>query len=206
MNDLEMRAGLFQATGKAQSRWPQVGAAVCAIVVAAALFGGYQYLRMKHLQRTRTAQTTDQVSKVPPVAEAQIFEDEARLKGAEALLGGTVRNISRAALEGLTLEMELKKRSAQETELRQIMIEPENLQPGEAGHYKLSLPSSLWSGARIVKLTSRKRGADIAFKSEPGERRPAERLSSAPKVIVVPRPKPTGEEFINTPDNPTRIP
>jgi hypothetical protein len=40
-----------------------------------------------------------------------------------------------------------------------------------------------------------------------GARREPERLPQGkPKIVVVPRPRPKGEEFINTPDNPTRIP
>jgi hypothetical protein len=59
----------------------------------------------------------------------------------------------------------------------------------------------------VSKLNSGGRAEAVAFKSAVGARRPAERLpQGSPKVVVVPRPKPKGEEFINTPDNPTRIP
>jgi hypothetical protein len=103
--------------------------------------------------------------------------------------------------------MELKRRTGQNTERRQISVEPSNLEPGAEGRYTLSLRSSEWSGARVSSLNSARRAETIAFKSALGARRPPERLpQGSPKVVVAPRPRPQGEEFINTPDNPTRIP
>jgi hypothetical protein len=104
--------------------------------------------------------------------------------------------------------MELKRRgNAQDTERRKLNVEPSDLAPGEEGRYTLSLPSSEWSGARVLNLNSGRRTEAIAFKSALGARRPPERLpQGSPKVVVVPRPKPKGEEFLNTPDDPIRIP
>ncbi|HEY1404421.1 MAG TPA: hypothetical protein VGB05_09865 [Pyrinomonadaceae bacterium] len=199
---------LFEGGDQTPSKWVKFGAIACALVVAAALLVGYRVLRERQLARVRAAQQTDQVSKVAAPPEAQILEDEARLKGSQAVITGTIRNISDKRLEALSLEMELKRRgSAQAVERRKINVEPANLGPGEEGRYSLSLPSSEWSGARVLNLNSEGRAEAVAFKSAVGARRPAERLPQGnPKVVVVPRPKPKGEEFINTPDDPIRIP
>ncbi|HEV2799253.1 MAG TPA: hypothetical protein VGW12_02085 [Pyrinomonadaceae bacterium] len=201
---------LFEEGEPSTSKWIKFGAVACALCVTVALFLGYRAFRARQLARVRSAQQAEQVAKVAAPPEAQIFEDEARLKGSQALITGTVRNISDKRLEALSLEMELKRRSnAQTAERRRVGVEPASLAPGEEGRYTLSLSSAEWSGARILSLNSEGRAEGIAFKSAVGARRPAERLPQGnPKIVVVPRPKPKGggEEFINTPDDPVRIP
>jgi len=199
---------LFEGGEAAPSKWVKLGAIACALAVAGALLVGYRFLRARQLASVRAVQQTEQASKIVAPPEAQIFEDEARLKGSEAIITGTIRNISDKKLESLSLEMELKRRGkAQAVEHRKVKVEPADLAPGEDGRYSLSLVSSEWSGARVLSLNSEGRTEAIAFKSAVGARRPPERLpQGSPKVVVVPRPKSKGEEFINTPDNPTRIP
>lgn len=199
---------LFAGGETAPSKWVKIGAIACALAVAAALLVGYRLLRARQLEGVRAAQPPTQASKVAGPPEAQIFEDEARLKGAEAVISGTIRNLSDKKLEELSLEVELKRRTgAQTTEKRQISVEPSSLEPGAEGRYSLSIRSSEWSGARVASLNSARRAETIAFKSALGARRPPERLpQGSPKVVVAPRPRQKGEEFINTPDNPTRIP
>jgi hypothetical protein len=208
INEPASEPHLFEAGDAAPSKWVKFGAIACALAVALALLVGYRFLRARQLARVRAAQQTEQASKIAAPPEAQIFEDEARLKGSQAVITGTVRNISDKKLEAISLEMELKRRgNLQAVERRKVSIEPADLAPGEEGRYSLSLPSSEWSGARVLNLNSERRTEAIAFKSAVGARRPAERLpQGSPKIVVVPRPKPKGEEFINTPDNPTRIP
>lgn len=202
--DSEMQ--LFEGGERSPSKWVKVGAIVCSLAVAAVLLIGYRYLRASQLERVRAVQPAEQAANFVAPPEAQIFEDEARLKGSEAIIAGTIRNISEKRLEGLSLEMELKRRAAQGTERRKINVEPAGLNPGEDGRYSLSLPSSEWSGARVLNLNSARRDEAIPFKTAIGARREPERLPQSPKIVVVPRPRQKGEEFINTPDNPTRIP
>ena len=198
---------LFSEGESSQSKWIKYGAVVCALGVAAALLAGYNFLHKRQTERVRATQQAAQQPKAVQPPEAQIFEDEARLKGTGAVISGTVRNISDKRLEDLSLAMELKSRTTQATEMRNISVEPSNLAPGEEGRYSLTLPAAQWSGARVASLNSAGRGDAIVFKSAMGERRPQERLPQTTKVIIVPRPKPAkGEEFINTPDNPVRIP
>jgi len=198
---------LFGGSEPTSSKWVKIGAVVCSLAVAVVLIIGYRFLRARHLERVHSAQKTDSSTKVVAPPEVQIFEDEARLKGSEAIITGTIRNISENRLDDLSLEVELKRRAAQVTERRKIKVEPAVLDPGEEGRYSLSLQSSEWSGARVVSLSSAQRAETIAFKSSVGARRQAERLPQGnQKVVVGPRPRPKGEEFLNTPDNPIRIP
>lgn len=209
MDDPTSEPRLFEGGDAAPSKWVKFGAIACALAVAAALLAGYRVMRARQLERVRAAQQIEQASKIVAPPEAQIFEDEARLRGSEAIITGTIRNISDKKLETLSLEMELKRRrgDAQAVERRKVVVEPADLAPGEEGRYSLSLKSSEWSGARVLSLNSGGRAESIAFKSAVGARRPPERLpQESPKVVVVPRPKPKGEEFINTPDTPIRIP
>lgn len=208
INEQSSGSHLFGGGDEAPSKWIKIGAILCALAVAVALLVGYRLLRARQLAGVRAAQQTEQAAKIAAPPEAQIFEDEARLKGSQALITGTIRNISDKRLEGLSLEMELKRRgNARAVERRKINVEPADLAPGAEGRYSLSLISSEWSGARVSSLNSAGRTEAIAFRSELGARRPPERLpQGSPKVVVAPRPKPKGEEFINTPDTPIRIP
>lgn len=206
-NQPDSEIHLFEENKEISSKWVKVSAIVCALAVAAALVFGYRFLHARQLARVRVVQQTEQALKRSAPPEAQIFENEAKLKGSEALITGTIRNISDEKLEALSLEIELKRRTAQNTERRRIDIEPADLGPGEEGRYSLSLLSSEWSGARVLSLNSARRNGAIAFKTAVGARRQPERLPQGnPKIVLVPKPKPKGEEFINTPDTPIRIP
>lgn len=209
VNESASEPHLFEASiERAPSKWVKVGAVACALAVAAALLVGYRSLRARQLAGVRAAQGAEPAAKVASPPEAQIFEDEARLRGSQALITGTIRNISDRKLEGVSLEMELKRRDNPQTaERRRVDVAPSDLAPGQEGRYSLSLPSSEWSGARVLNLNSARRAEAIAFKTSVGARRPPERLpQGSPKVVVVPRPRPKGEEFINTPDDPIRVP
>ncbi|MBD0325266.1 MAG: hypothetical protein ICV68_02485 [Pyrinomonadaceae bacterium] len=162
----------------------------------------------------RTAQplASQQQEQAPPPAastEAQIFENEPVLKDSQAVISGTVRNISRESLNTLSLELELKRRSDGSIETRTISVEPSKLAPGEEGKYSFVLPRQEFSGTQIKHLKSATRSSFIAFKTAPGARRPRELPNEPPtRTVNVPRPSPrsNGEEFINTPDAPTRVP
>ena len=182
--------------------WP----VLLALVLTVGLVGGYFYLRGRNeralaLQRAEAEKANETA---PPVA--QIFQDEVRLAaGGQAVVGGTVRNISAEKLEGLSVEIELKGRTGGGTQVRQVSVEPRDLQPGEEGKYSLQIVPKDWSGVRVARLLSEARGGEVPFKPELGARRPAEGRPS-PKVVVEPRPRQKGDDFINTPDKPIRIP
>jgi hypothetical protein len=172
---------------------------------------GLGYFRFFRQTPQNLAGQEQQPKETPPAAstEVQIFENEPILKESQAVVGGTVRNISQGSLNNLSLELELKRRSDGSTETRSVSVEPSNLAPGEEGKYSLALPRQEFSGTQIKHLKSASRPAFIAFKTAPGARRPRELPTEPPtRTVNVPRPTPrsTGEEFINTPDAPTRVP
>lgn len=145
----------------------------------------------------------------PVSTEAQILEDEPILKDSKAVISGTVRNLSRESLNNLSLEIELKRRSDGGTDVRSVPIEPQNIAPGAEGKYSFLLPRQEFSGTQIKHLKSAARSAYIVFKTAPGARRPKELPTEPPtRTITVqrPSPRPSGEEYINTPDTPTRVP
>ncbi|HEY0077998.1 MAG TPA: hypothetical protein VGB73_05080 [Pyrinomonadaceae bacterium] len=159
----------------------------------------------------RTASTKEaadsqkQSAEEKPAPQARVLEDEAMLKGSQAIIGGKVQNISDSDFAGLTVEIELKRRQDGTTETRRAEVEPQKLAPGEQGRYSLSV-SREWSSARLVRLYSTTEGKQIVYVSERGALRPPERIENKPKVVVIPRPRPKGEEFINTPDTADRVP
>jgi hypothetical protein len=181
-------------------------AVVSAIALASALFVGFVVLRKRHADKLAASRRVEQVAQVNAPPQAQIFQDEVRLKGSGALVGGTVKNISDAQLEGLSVEIALKGRTPQQgTAQRSVSLSPDSLRPGEEGKYTLQISADEWSGAQVVRLHSDARQADVPFKPELGERRPAEKPPAA-KVVIEQRPRRKGDDFINTPDTPIRIP
>jgi hypothetical protein len=180
-------------------------AVVSAFALAAALLLGFLFLRKRHEDQLSAAKRAEQAALVSAPPQAQIFQDEVKLKGSEALVGGTVKNISGASLEGLVVEIALKARSTQAFEKRSVALAPGSLNPGEEGKYALRISASEWSGAQVVRLRSETRNTDVPFKPELGEKRPAEKPPAA-KVIIEQRPRRKGDDFINTPDAPIKIP
>ena len=182
--------------------WP----ALLAVALTVGLLGGYFYLRGRN-ERTLAAQRAEAEKAkavAPPVA--QVFQDEVRLAGAQAVVGGIVRNISDERLEGLSVEIELKSRTGDGKEVRQVAVEPRDLKPGEDGKYSLQIVPRAWRGVSVARLLSGARGGEIPFKPELGARRPTEGRPSPKIVVEQPRPRQKGDDFINTPDTPVRIP
>lgn len=184
----------------------KLGAAACALLLTGMLLGGYFYLRGRNVQNIHARQQAAQAAResIPP-PKAQVFHDEVLLKGSKAVVGGSIRNISDATLEELNVEIELKSRDGQLSDTRAVKVEPARLSPGDEGRFTLQITSSDWGATRVARLFSAKDGVEIPFRPEVGARRPPERVPS-PKVIVVPRRKSKGDDFLNTPDNPIRIP
>lgn len=184
----------------------KIGAAACALLLTASLLGGYFYLRGRNVHNLDASRKVEQAERQTPSApKAQIFQDEVLLKGSRAVVGGRVRNVTGDTLEDLKVEIELMARDERTKETRSVRVEPATLRPGEEGRYVLQIVSSEWTGTRVSRLMSEKSEGDIPFKPEVGARRPLER-TPAPKVVVVPRPKTKGDDFLNTPDTPIRIP
>ncbi len=180
-----------------------------AIGLTAALLAGYMFLRWRHAERLRKEQAAqNQQIKPAPVPVLQIFLDDAMIKGSSAVLGGTIVNISKEKLTGLSVELELKRRKDGSSEMRTINVEPRDLEPEQQGRYSVSVPSGEYRESRVLHIKSDNHSGEVAFKTAPGAQRPPERIPQTGKTIIV-KPSPSrgkGEEFINTPDNPVRVP
>jgi hypothetical protein len=182
-------------------------AIISAVALVVVLLCGFLFLRKRHEDQLASAKRAEQISRVVAPAQAQVFQDEVRLKGSDsAIVGGTVRNISPASLDNLFVEVELKKRSSQAIEIKPVEITPGSLRPGEEGKYSLQISSSEWSGAQVVRLRGGTTKTEIPFKPEVGEKRPAERPPAAKVVIEQHAPRRKGDDYLNTPDTPIRIP
>jgi hypothetical protein len=181
----------------------RVIAVLCASALVVALLSGFLFLRKRQADRFEAARRAEQSARPVAPPRAQVFQDEVRLKGSEAVVGGTVKNISGAPLEGLSVEIALKGRASQAAETKVVRVNPESLRPGEEGKYSLQISPTQWAGAQVVRL--RTQAAEVPFKPEIGAKRPAER-PPATKVVVEQRPRRKGDDFLNTPDTPIRIP
>jgi hypothetical protein len=115
-----------------------------------------------------------------------------------------VKNISQDTLSGLAVDLELKRRAGGNSERMTVALTPPRLEPNQEGTYSLKLPAQHFSGVRLVSLTVEPNATQVAFTTGAGQKRPLERIE--PKVVVVPRSPSKGGEFLNTPDNPARVP
>ena len=146
--------------------------------------------------------------KVSAPAQAEIYVDEAMLAKPYAIIGGTVKNVGSQRLEKLSVEIELRRRESGEVERRDVSVEPADLGPGEKGKYVLKVLSEEWGSSRVASLRSGEGAREVSFNSLPGAKRPPERFPSTKASDNAPRQRsrPSSDEFINTPDNPIRVP
>jgi hypothetical protein len=181
-------------------------AGAAALLVAVVLLGGYFYLRNRHARQTAAGVPDKKTSKVSSAlkgpAKLQVFLDEPTLKAGESVIGGTVKNISNEDLNGLSVELELWRRGDGGTEQRTVELEPSSLAPDQDGRYAMKLRAQDYSNVRFIGIRSDSRL--IAYTSAEGQKRPSEKTES--KTVVIPKPAGRGDEFINTPDNPGRVP
>lgn len=179
---------------------------LCALLLTATVFGGYLYLRKRHA-REAAAKALAEANQIKPVVppKAQIYVDEAVPNGSQTVLSGRVENISADQLSDLSVEIDLRRRKDGGTESKVVPLDPRHLAPGQQGRYTLPIATLDYSVARVLGLKSESLQAQVPFKQLPGAERPPMKTPEG-KTIMVSRPRPKGEEFLNTPDNPARIP
>lgn len=139
--------------------------------------------------------------------EAHVYVDEPTLGRPYSVIGGAVENAGARRLEGLTVEVELKRRADGSVERREVPVEPDDLEPGQRGKFSLKVLAEEWGNSRVVKLLGGARQEEVAFKALPGAKRPPERIKDNVVIVKTPaKKKSDGSEFINTPDNPYSVP
>ena len=188
------------------SRGRSIVAVICALLIAGMVVSGYLYLRKRHAQQTLLAIKAEQTPAAEPKGppKAQIFVDEAVTQGDQTLVGGTVKNISTENLSGVSVALELIRRKGSATDKALAQVQPSQLAPQEEGHYALSLRSADYSSVKLVGLRAGAPSSALVYLTVPGQKRPAEKVEA--KTIVVKRPTGSNNGFLNTPDNPSRVP
>ena len=177
-------------------------AVVCAVGVTAILLAGYGYIRKYHTQKVLSENTPPPVAeKAPPLAHVVI--DEPTLEKGMTTIGGVVKNISKRELSGVSVVIQLRRRKDAGVEESLLPVTPAQLQPEQEGSYSLKVSAQDFASIRLAGLKADPQSSLIAYSSSQGKKRTPERLE--PKTIVVKRAGKPGE-FINTPDNPARIP
>ena len=179
-------------------------AVVCAVGITAILLAGYGYIRKYHAERVLA-------STPPPVAEtgrkgpplAHVVIDEPTLEKGMTTIGGVVKNISKQDLTGVSVVLELRRRKDNGVEESLLPVTPAQLQPDQEGSYSVKVSAQDFASIRLAGLKADPQSSLIAYSSSQGKKRTPERLE--PKTIVVKRAGKPGE-FINTPDNPGRVP
>lgn len=208
-NEFENNVGRDSLEAEAKSVFTRSLAVIIAFGFTILLLIGYTFLRWQHAKRLRAEQESKQLSAQPtPAPSLQVFIDDATLKGSQAIISGTVQNISTQTFSGINVEIELKRRKDGSTEMRTLALEPSSLGPDERGRYQLSVPSGEYRDARLKRIRKGTDSAEIAFKTAPGAQRSPERTPTTTKTIII-KPTPNrinGEEFINTPDTPVTVP
>ena len=176
---------------------------LCALLLTGAVFGGYIYLRKRHERQVAAAVALETTKKAKPKVE--VFVDEATINGKNTLLGGTIHNISNESLRNLAVELQLRRRTGGGVEARTVTPAATDLAPDGTTRYRLELLAADYVSATFSHVLAGDNGAQVAFKALPGTARPPME-PPAPKTITVSRPAPKGEEFINGPDNPVKVP
>jgi hypothetical protein len=181
-------------------------AIICAVLITGLVFAGYAYLRKRHAQQILAATPAPRAdaTQVKGPAKAEISVDEPLLEGEQTVIGGTIKNISNEELTGLSVELDLKRRKDATTQKMTVQVSPVPLAPQQEGWYSLRLRSADYSSVKLVALRCGPDSVRLAYTTSPGKKRPPERLEG--KTIIVSRPPSSKDGFLNTPDNPVRVP
>ena len=174
------------------------------MAVTAILLVGYGYIRKYHAQRilaNATPPPAESAAKGP--ALAHVFVDEPTLEKGMTTVGGVVKNVSNQPLSGVSVTLEFRRRKDGKTEQQVLPVSPDQLQPQEEGAYAAKFPVDDFASVRLAGVQVDPQSSMIVYSSSQGKKRPPERLQ--PQTIVVKRSGKPGE-FLNTPDNPGRVP
>lgn len=175
---------------------------VCAVGVTAILLAGYGYVRKYHAQKIIENNTPPPVVEKGP-ALAHVVIDEPTIAKGITTIGGVVKNISKQELSGVQVVIELRRRKDGGLEESLLPVFPAQLQPDQEGVYSLRAPAQDFASIRLAGVKADPQSNLIAYSSSQGKKRPPERLE--PRTIVVKRAGRPGE-FLNSPDNPGRVP
>src|SRR5882672_1714253 len=159
------------AEGK-NSLLPKILGAAAALVITALVFSGYALLRKRHAQSAAALTTSGKRLEPQQPPKALVIVDEALLKGGNSILGGTVRNTSGEKLEGISVELELKRRKDGKPETQLLLLQPAQLEPQQEGRYSVQLRAQDYSSARLVALKAGPSLVSLPYTTAQGQKRP----------------------------------
>jgi hypothetical protein len=201
LNQLETEPIPIEEEEKRHTRRLLVGV-LCALLLTGTVLGGYLYLRKRHERQVAAAAEVEIKKRAPQV---EVFVDEATVNGKTTLLSGTLHNISNEPLHNLAVELQLRRRVGGGTEIRAVPPDTTELAPDGRTRYSLELPVQDYISVTFLRVVGGDNRAQIPFKALPGVPRPP-MDPPASKTVLVNRPAPKGDEFINTPNTPGRVP
>ena len=176
---------------------------LCALILTGSVLGGYLYLRKRHEGQVAAAAAAEKIEKEKPRVE--VLVDEATIDGKKSVLSGTIHNISNETLRNVAVELQLRRRTGSTVETRVVMPQVTELAADAKTRYSLGVSVQDYSSATFSRVLAGDAHVAIAFKALPGAERPP--LPAPPsKTIVVSRPAPRSDEFLNTEKNPGRVP
>lgn len=191
---------------RGRSPFFKIVSVLVALAITGGLLTGYMLWRRSHEEKTASAQPAQTNATRPALpTKVQVIMDEPVRKGQEAVITGVVHNISNENLSNLTLEAELTHRKDGSKETLSFQPDPKDLSPNGDGKYSLSLTGDY----SLIAVTHVRAGAnpvEVGFEKADGAKRPPQRAPEIRTVIINRPPPKKGEEFINTPDNPAKVP
>lgn len=203
LNQLETEPIPIEEEEKRHSKRLLIGI-LCALLLTGTVLGGFLYLVKRHERQVAAAVELENQKKSAPKVE--VFVDEATANGKTTVLGGTIHNISNEPLHNVAVELQLRRRAGGGVETRAVTPDPTELPAAGKARYSLELPVQNYVSATFLRVIAGTDHTEVAFRALPGAARPPME-SPAAKTIIVGRPAPRGgEEFINTPNTPGRVP
>lgn len=203
LNQLETEPLPIEEEERRHTRRLMVGM-LCALLLTGSVCGGYLYLRKRHERQIAAATAAEKVEKEK--AKVEVAVDEARTEGKKSILSGTVHNISNETLHGIAVELLLRRRTGGSTETRIISPESTDLAPDARTHYRLEVPVQDYNSATFSRVVTGDTHLAVAFRAIPGAERPPLPPVPAGKTIIVSRPPPKDGEFLNSEQNPGKVP
>ena len=201
LNQLETEPLPLEEEEKRHTRRLLVGV-LCAVLLTAVVLGGYLWLRKRNERQLAAAVTVENQRKAPKV---EVLVDDTTVEGKKAFLGGTLHNISNETLRGIAIELQLRRRVGGGVETRTVVPALTELAPDARTRYVLEIPSQDYISSTFLRVVAGENRAAVPFKALPGAARPPLE-APASKTVTVNRPKPKSDEFINTPNNPGKVP
>ena len=176
---------------------------LCAVLLTGAVLGGYMGLRKRHERQVAAAAEAEIKRQAPRV---EVFVDDALVNGKTTTLGGTVHNISGENLQNIAVELQLRRRVGAGLDTKVVELETPDLAPDARAHYSIQVATEDYISATFSHVVSGADRAAVPFKALPGNPRPPLDAPASKTIIVDKRNPGKGDEFINTPNNPGRVP